>query len=85
MTAVALEGRMAGTTVPAAVLGRIRAALDAGDGIAVLPLRDLFDERTAARLSGPDPDAVPMAHMAAARVAGICQVHWFPAELPSDP
>ncbi|KAF5998689.1 hypothetical protein [Streptomyces sp. WAC00263] len=57
------------TELPAA---RIRAALDAGHGIAVLTLMELADPADAARLVGGDRADVHLVHLHVARTVSRC-------------
>lgn len=70
------------TELPAA---RIRAALDAGHGIAVLVLMELADPADAARLVGGDRADVHLVHLHVARTINRCGADWLPSLLPDDP
>ncbi|MGY4925658.1 hypothetical protein [Streptomyces sp. 900105755] len=62
---------------------RLRAALDAGHGIAVLALTELVDPTDAARLVGGDRIAAHLVHLHVART--VSGVDWPPSSLPDDP
>ncbi|MFE2473547.1 hypothetical protein [Streptomyces mirabilis] len=64
---------------------RLRAALDAGHGIAVLALMELVDPTDAARLVGGDRAAVHLVHLHVARTVSRCGADWLPSALPDDP